>query len=103
MPEQTTTVINPDGTPFTVRLLQQGDKYGLNDCLTHEHAEPIIEFYDARYPHTEFGQFVSRYFVSSLADHVNYGHSLNLDGGIPEWYISSQNLRDAVYFFIPVD
>ena len=34
---------------FNVRVLQQHDRYGLRDCLVHNEAEPLIEFYDNRY------------------------------------------------------
>ena len=30
---------------WNVRILRRGDRYGLNDCLTHEEDDPIIEFY----------------------------------------------------------
>ena len=43
---------------FNVRVVNKGDKFGRDFCLTHESEKPMVEFYDARYPHTEFGQFV---------------------------------------------
>jgi hypothetical protein len=33
---------------YNVRVVQTGDKYGRNDCLTNDQA-PMVEFYDARY------------------------------------------------------
>lgn len=82
------------GIKFNVRLVQQGDKYGLNNCLTHEQKEPLVEFYDTRYPHTEFGQFVSRYNMSTLLERTaNVG--LNLDGGIPDWSIDAKGMEQV--------
>lgn len=77
---------------FTVRFVNNGDKYGLDFCLTHDKDEPMIEFYDARYPLTEFGQFVSRYYVKSLRGHTA---RLILDGGIPEWTVSSDGMKQV--------
>ena len=61
-----------NGITFNVRRVNQGDKYGLDNCLTHEDVLPLIEFYDARYPFDKdehgnvLGQFVSRYNLSVL-------------------------------------
>lgn len=49
--------------------------------------QPLVEFYDRRYPHTPDGQFVSRYYESTLLERMDLG--LNLDGGIPDWRIDS--------------
>jgi hypothetical protein len=75
---------------FHVRIVQTGDRYGLNFCLTHDKKDPLVEFYDARYPHTEFGQFVSRYYVSTILEGQNRG--LCLDGGEPEWSICASDM-----------
>jgi hypothetical protein len=80
------------GIKFNVRIVQQGDKYGLNNCLTHEQKEPLVEFYDTRYPHTEFGQFVSRYNMTTLLSRkLDIG--LDLDGGIPDWKIDAESMN----------
>ena len=49
---------------FNVRYLNNGDKYGLKDNLIAD--RPMVEFYDSKYPHTQYGQFVSRYYVSTI-------------------------------------
>jgi hypothetical protein len=80
---------------FNVRVVNKGDKYGLNLCLTHEEDKPLVEFYDARYPHTEFGQFVSRYYVETILGDDGDGPKncgLNLDGGIPDWTVSAKDM-----------
>lgn len=68
------TVTAKSGIRFTVRILRTGDRYGLDDCLTVgegsslriEGPGPFVEFFDTRYPHTEHGQFVSRYGVDTI-------------------------------------
>jgi hypothetical protein len=79
---------------FNVRVVNKGDKYGRDFCITNE-GKPLVEFYDARYPHTEFGQFVSRYFVETILGDDGYGPKatgLSLDGGIPEWTVSASDM-----------
>ena len=53
---------------------------------------PVVKFYDCRYEHTDYGQFVSSYYVSTLLE--DYPHrelcGLTLDAGIPEWQISTK-------------
>ncbi len=83
------------GIKFNVRIVNEGDNYGLNNCLTHEQKEPLVEFYDARYPHTEFGQFVSRYNMNTLINRdKNYG--LDLDGGVPDWKIELSAMTEVL-------
>lgn len=90
-------VTNERGIAFNVRIIQRGDKFGLNNKLTYDEDEPQIEFYDTRYPHTEYGQFVSRYYVKTLLGEdiwgqVAEGHGLCLHGGVEDWAISADNL-----------
>jgi len=33
---------------WAVRIVEQGDKYGLDDCLDND-GTPLVEFYDTRY------------------------------------------------------
>lgn len=75
---------------FFVRIVRKGDRYGLDFCLTHNENEPMVEFYDTRYPHTEFGQFVSRYYLSTTLEGDNTG--LCLYGGVPEWTVSAEDM-----------
>jgi hypothetical protein len=80
---------------FNVRVVNKGDKYGLNFCLTHDGDKPLVEFYDVRYPHTEFGQFVSRYYVETILSDKGNGpknSGLNLHGGVPEWTVSERHM-----------
>ena len=87
-----------DHIDWTVRLVLKGDHYGLDDVLTHTGIDPLVEFYDRRYMHTEFGQFVSRYYLSTL--YTDRGGSfvsrqargLDLHGGVPDWSISAEGM-----------
>lgn len=83
---------------FNVRIVNKGEKYGRDFCLTHDGDKPMVEFYDARYPHTEFGQFVSRYYVETILGDGNKKTGLNLDGGVPEWTVSAEDMATVRSF-----
>lgn len=53
----------------------------------------IISFYDARFIEgfTEYGQFISSYFVSTFFERGYSG--LCLDGGIPDWTVSADGIE----------
>jgi len=75
---------------FNIRVIRPGDRYGLNDCLMLRAGEqPLVEFYDPRYLHTPFGQFVARYYLSTIRTH---GGPLCLDGGVPEWTLTADQV-----------
>lgn len=80
--------------PFRVRLVMQGDRYGLNDCLVHDNTDPLVEFFDQRYERqqkTDNGQFVSRYFLSTLIESKNEG--ILLDTGSKDWFVDPKELN----------
>lgn len=94
---KTITVTADNGVSFTVRRVDCGDTYGLNNCFTHDKPDPLIEFYDAAYSHTEHGQFVSRYYFSTLLEGQGLDGGLCLDGGHPErWSIDAAALRHGI-------
>ncbi len=74
------------GLSWTVRTVEAGDTHGLNNALTFTGDVPLVEFYDVRYKHTEFGQFVSRYNLDLL---LALEGGIQLDGGVPEWRLSA--------------
>lgn len=84
--------VNSHGIDFNVRILYEGETYGLNDQFIHKKQDPLVEFYDTRYPHTEYGQFVSRYYLSTLLERTE-NKVLNLDGGIPDWRIEPGSMN----------
>lgn len=81
---------------FNIRIVEHGEWYGRDDCLQHE-GDPLVEFYDAKQDPAKFGwrgQFVSRYYIFTIlsSDHPN---GLALDGGTPEWSISTAGMREV--------
>lgn len=89
------SVKNELGVPFKVRVVQPGERYGRDNCQVHDDMDPLVEFYDERFPfYTDpegvvLGQFVSRYSASTIA---NAAGGLQLDGGIAEWRVSSTDM-----------
>ncbi len=71
---------------WAVRLVEPGDKYGLNDCLTCDKGDAYVEFYDTRYEHTDLGQFVTRYYLSTLLKFKS-GGGLCLKCDVPSWSV----------------
>ena len=89
-------VTGVDGRRFSVRTVRRGMRYGLNDVLTHDRDDPLIEFYDASQSAEKFGprgQFVSRYFASTLAGHVG---GLSLHGGVAVWTVPAAEMAAVV-------
>ena len=86
--------ITANGIPFTVRLVCKGDTYGLNNAIEHSGEMPLVEFYDARFPHTQFGQFISRYYADTLT--IQHGpDALDLHGGEPDWTIDAAGMQEV--------
>ena len=86
---------------WNVRIVKTGDKYGRDMCLTNDKA-PMVEFYDVRYPHTQYGQFVSRYYISTILSQDSrggeYSNGLCLDGRVPAWHVSAEDMAQVVTF-----
>ena len=63
----------------------------------------LVSFYDTRYNHTQYGQFVGRYYASTLLGLDGYGsgikdRGLNLHGGVDDWFINADNANHVVDF-----
>jgi hypothetical protein len=85
---------------FNVRIVNTGDKFGRNDCLVNSKGA-MVEFYDTRYTDSDFadrGQFVSRYYVSTLLEDNQYPNGLCLDGGITEWSVSADGMKQVLKY-----
>ena len=54
---------NTTGDHLYARQISQGDKYGLNNCITHDKADPLVEFYIVG---EDGPSFVSRYYRTTL-------------------------------------
>lgn len=81
-------ITSKTGVRFCVRFLVQGDAYGLDNCLTWEHADrPGVEFYDTRHPHTPLGQFVSRYFAETILETTG---GLDLLTYVADWKVDAE-------------
>lgn len=85
-------ITNNKGRPFRVCVILKGEHYGLNDCLTHDHADPLVEFYDA-------DQFVTRYYLSTLTARPS-PVGLCLCGHVSEWEVSAANVAAAVNYAV---
>ena len=78
---------------FNVRIVVKGEGYGVNDVIIHDSETPLVEFYDSRYTRINArGQFVSRYYASTLLESENRG-GLNLDGGVAGWTVSDEDIE----------
>jgi hypothetical protein len=108
MTTRTTEITNNSDRKFTVRIVDYGDKYGRDMCLTHESGDydfgPMIEFYDATYDFdkdvdgTPLGQFVSRYYVETLIDRHDETVGLNLCGHEPAWRLDADSYNKVLEF-----
>ena len=92
-----------NGTPMLARLVEPGDRYGLNDCLKTE--TKLVEFYSLaraepnvdRDYHGNRGFMVSRYYASTLTDPPRDQHQgLCLHGGMRLFDIDAENLQTAL-------
>lgn len=110
-PKADFTVEGDSGLPtFNVRIVRQGDRYGLDGCLvygpgdnTFRMSDPLVEFYDTRHIgplFTPIGQFVTRYYLSTLLAPRHGGRegAMQLDGGVPSWTLSSQMYLTVLAF-----
>lgn len=74
---------------WVLRLIRQGEKYGQGSAIPHKDADPLVEFFDPRHPHTDLGQFVSRYYASTLLTR-NPQDGILLDTGSEYWVLSKE-------------
>ena len=83
--------------PWTVKILENGDAYGRDNCLTHDSVKPLVEFYDGRYIENfdPEGQFVSRYYVETILESKG---GLNAHGGVESWTIYGDAMTEVRAF-----
>jgi hypothetical protein len=96
------TIRNPqNGLTFRMRLVGKGDAYGRDNCLVHKGDDPLVEFYDVAHMHdvspggAPLGQFVSRYYASTLRESRSVS-GLCLDGGVRDWYLDAEAFKLAL-------
>ena len=82
---------------WKVRLVKTGEKYGRDYCMINN-KETLVEFIDMTVDKNSFpsGQYVSRYYLSSLLDGTNGVNGLCLDTSVSSWYICGECYREIV-------
>ena len=83
--------------PMQVRVIVKGENYGLNATLVHDKDDPLVEFYDLRHPRDRpgliNGQFISRYYLSTLLrKNQDPLAGLCLEGRVPAWTVSARQM-----------
>lgn len=100
-------IVEPStGVSFRIRIVRNGEAYGLGMTLRHQ-GPPLIEVYDRSKPLLQdlagrvLGQFVTRYPLESLAApdregrSAFFGHrSLLLDASNASWRLGGAAMRD---------
>lgn len=90
------------GATFLVRLVMEGDGFGREDVLVHDSADPMIEFYDRAHADKPGfgprGQFVSRYYLSTILGEPVRG--INLHGSEPKWYVTAENIAEVLRYVL---
>ena len=87
-----THLTNRANRTFDVVLISKGDTYGLNDCLTHDKDDQLVEFWTN-------GHFISRYYASTLLPDLENGEhlcGLCLEGSDRELDLSGIMYRNAL-------
>lgn len=83
--------INVEQIPMFAKLVLKGESYGLNNCLTHDQDDPLVEFYSTKFQPE--GYFISRYALSTLRGKSQYSNGqfrragLCLQGDMPEYNV----------------
>ena len=107
---------------WRVHLVQEGEHYGvngslvygdtigngvphigerINDCQLYGHGLPLVEFYDMTKNTEQGGQFVSRYYMSTLLGMdesdipLSDMKAFSLDGGVPAWTVAGTDLQNV--------
>jgi len=81
------------GVPMRCRLVARGARFGREHCFTNDSPIPTLEFYDRRFDHTAYGQFISSYFLTTFLDGTA---GINLHGGTLGWQIGADDKREII-------
>ncbi len=84
-------IVHEDRTNINwiVRLVQPCEKYG--NSVINDSDESLVLFYDSRFMHSPYGQFVSSYTAQTLIN-MRVSDGLCLDGGEPKWVLSPTSI-----------
>jgi len=90
-------VRNDEGREFTIEVHQNQDQFGLK-------AGPSVRVYDRSFigeRFGEFGQFTggSAYMFDLVESHSGGSAGWVLDGGVPVWFLSADNMNELVPWF----
>jgi hypothetical protein len=100
MMTKTLSLTNTAGSTFIVVIVRRGERYGRDKMLVHAENDPLVEFYDAecagRPGFDPEGQFVSRYYRSTLLEHHTPGVGLDLCGYEPKWKIDADEIAQLM-------
>ena len=79
---------------FTVSVVE-GEKYLEVNNWVKKFGDKFIEFYDRRYLNGKHGQFISRYYLSTLLENESSLARVGLDlySGQESWSISPSGMR----------
>lgn len=88
--KQIASVTNRNNVVFNVVYVPTGGLYGASGASVNNNAD-MVEIYDAEIPHSDFGQFVSRYYVDTFME-ISTG--LDLEGSVDKWELSSINVNE---------
>ena len=80
---------------YVVRTILKGDKYGLNDCLTYDENNPMIEWWIVT-DKSPNGYFISRYYLSTMQENPNQG--IMLCGHEPDLTVKPYERKEAIDF-----
>lgn len=89
----TFTDIKPNAEPreWRVRVIERGDKYGRDDCLTHQKLIPLVQFC------TPDDHMVSTYYAHTLLSIPDH-QGLCLDGGNREFDVTPTGIEQVKDF-----
>lgn len=97
-------VTNSNGITFNVKAVFKGEGYGVNKSIIHDKDDFLIEFYDATYAGKnnfgKEGQFISRYYASTLLEGRSAITGLSLYGSVPAWSLTSANMQKVRTFIL---
>ncbi len=84
------------GIHWQVRVVREGDRYGLDGQLVRSDAEPCVEFWDMD-QFKGIGQFVSRYYLNTVRD-IPMGQGFTLDFSVHRWHLSAAGMNTVKKF-----
>ena len=71
---------------WRVRIREKGDPWGRDNCLIHEHLEPVVEIYDGE-------QLAGSYYLSTFLE-IKGGLDMCFD--IPEWTLTADEVQRVI-------